>query len=79
VDVLVSGGAVQRFEGERIAVPRTHGTGCTLSAAIAAGLALGLDLASAVARARRFVHAALAAAPTFGGGARPLDHRVPTG
>ncbi len=79
VDVLLAGGAVRRFDGQRITLPRTHGTGCTLSAAIAAGLALGLDLPEAVARARRFVHAALAAAPALGGGARPLDHRVPTG
>ena len=79
VDVLIADGAIHRIEGVRIAVSRTHGTGCTLSAAVAAGLGSGLDLPAAVARAVRFVRAALAAAPALGGGARPLDHRVPTG
>lgn len=76
VDVLLAGGVVHRLDGPRVAVHRTHGTGCTLSAAIAAGLAMGLDLPVAVARAKQFVHDALAAAPALGGGARPLDHRV---
>lgn len=76
VDVLLADGVVHDLDAARVAVPRTHGTGCTLSAAIAAGLASGHDLVTAVARARRFVHRALAAALAVGGGARPLDHRV---
>jgi len=76
IDVLVTGEAVHRLQGERIPLSRTHGTGCTLSAAIVAGLASGLGLRAAVERAARYVRAALAAAPALGGGARPLDHRV---
>jgi len=78
VDVLYTGGSVHELDAARVPVRPTHGTGCTLSAAIAACLASGHDLASAVARARRFVHRALAAAPALGAGARPLDHRVRT-
>jgi hydroxymethylpyrimidine/phosphomethylpyrimidine kinase len=78
VDVLLAGGVLQTLDAARVAVARTHGTGCTLSAAIAAGLAGGLDLVAAVARARRFVQRALAAALAVGGGARSLDHRVRT-
>jgi hydroxymethylpyrimidine/phosphomethylpyrimidine kinase len=76
VDVLLAGGVVQRLDAERVAVGRTHGAGCTLSAAVAAGLAGGLDLLAAVARARRFVHRAIASALAVGHGALPLDHRV---
>jgi hydroxymethylpyrimidine/phosphomethylpyrimidine kinase len=76
VDVLLAGGAVHRLDGERVPVKPTHGTGCTLSAAVAAGLAAGEDLVAAVVRAKRFVHDALVAAPALGSGARPLDHRV---
>ena len=76
VDVLVAGGIAQRFAGARVPVRPTHGTGCTLSAAIVAGLAGGFELAIAVERATRFVRDALRAALSLGGGARPLDHRV---
>jgi hydroxymethylpyrimidine/phosphomethylpyrimidine kinase len=76
VDVLFADGVVHTLDASRVAVARTHGTGCTLSAAIAAGLASGLDLLAAVSRARRFVQHALAGALAVGGGARPLDHRV---
>jgi hydroxymethylpyrimidine/phosphomethylpyrimidine kinase len=76
VDVLVAGGTVHRFEGARVPIRPTHGTGCTLSAAIVAGLAHGLELPVAVARAKGFVGDALAAALPLGGGARLLDHRV---
>jgi hydroxymethylpyrimidine/phosphomethylpyrimidine kinase len=76
VDVLVAGGAVHRLDAPRVPVQPTHGTGCTLSAAIAAGLASGNDLPAAVARAKRFVHDALAAALALGGGARLLDLRA---
>src|SRR5262245_22215473 len=76
VACLLTAGAVHRFDAPRIAVGATHGTGCTLSAAIVAGLAAGRDLVTAVRNAKEFVRDALAAAPAIGGGARPLDHRV---
>jgi hydroxymethylpyrimidine/phosphomethylpyrimidine kinase len=64
------------LDAPRIAVESTHGTGCTLSAAIAAGLARGEPLAAAVARAKRYVHRCLGRALIVGGGLRPLDHSV---
>jgi hydroxymethylpyrimidine kinase/phosphomethylpyrimidine kinase len=76
VDVLFTGGTMHRLDAPRVAVHPTHGTGCTLSAAVVAGLASGLDLVTSVERAKRFVYAALVAAPALGAGARPLDHRV---
>jgi hydroxymethylpyrimidine/phosphomethylpyrimidine kinase len=75
-DVLLVDGVLHDLEGPRVGPQAAHGTGCTLSAAIAAGLAAGLELPEAVARARRFVVRALAAAPPLGRGRRPLDHRV---
>jgi len=82
VDVLVSdgGAAVRRFTHPRIDTTSTHGTGCTLSAGITAGLALGRPLERAVADALDFVHRAIAAAPGLGrgaGGHGPLNHFVP--
>ena len=79
VDVLVHAGTVRRFEHERIDTTSTHGTGCTLSAAITAGLALGRPLARAVSDALDFVHRAIAAAPGLGRheGHGPLNHFVP--
>ncbi len=79
VDVLVSDGAARRFPHARIDTTSTHGTGCTLSAAITAGLALGRPLERAVADALDFVHRAIAAAPGLGrgGGHGPLNHFVP--
>ena len=58
----------------RIRTTETHGTGCTLSAAIAAGLASGLALEPAIERGLAFTHAAIAAAPGLGAGRGPLDH-----
>lgn len=60
----------------RIRTRNTHGTGCTLASAIAAGLAKGLPLPVAVAKAREYVQAAIAAAPGFGKGHGPLNHLV---
>lgn len=76
VDLLTTAEGVLRFEDRRIATRHTHGTGCTLASAIAAGLAQGMALESAVARARRYVRAAILAAPGYGGGHGPLDHGV---
>lgn len=67
-----AGGEIARWEGQRIATPHTHGTGCTLASAIAAGLGQGMTLPDAIARARRYVRAALLAAPNLGGGHGPM-------
>jgi hydroxymethylpyrimidine/phosphomethylpyrimidine kinase len=77
VDVLVSARGTHRFTHPRIASTSTHGTGCTLSAAIAAGLALDRPLVRAVEDALDFVHRAIAAAPELGHGRGPLNHFVP--
>jgi len=77
VDVLAAQGAMREFAHPRIDTTSTHGTGCTLSAAVAAGLAQGRSLAQAVADAVDFVQRAIAAAPGLGGGRGPLNHFVP--
>jgi hydroxymethylpyrimidine/phosphomethylpyrimidine kinase len=76
VDVLATEAGVEEFRSPRIATRHTHGTGCTLASAIAAGLAQGMALHDAVVRARAYVRAALRAAPGFGGGHGPLNHAV---
>ncbi len=76
VDILVTPTGTQRFERPRIATTSTHGTGCTLSAAITSGLALGRPLERSVADALDFVARAIAAAPGFGSGHGPLNHFV---
>ncbi len=65
------------FDDHRIDSRHTHGTGCTLASAIAAGLALGLGLTSAVAVARTYVREAIRRAPGFGAGCGPMDHAWP--
>lgn len=65
------------FDGPRIASRSTHGTGCTLASAIAAGLARGLRLEDAVGRGRDYVTAAIRRAPDLGTGAGPLNHAHP--
>ncbi|MBK8177141.1 MAG: bifunctional hydroxymethylpyrimidine kinase/phosphomethylpyrimidine kinase [Rhodospirillales bacterium] len=75
VDVLVQGGrAPESFASPRIETRHTHGTGCTLASAIATGLAQGLDVAAAAARARAYVLEAIRTAPGFGSGHGPLNH-----
>jgi hydroxymethylpyrimidine/phosphomethylpyrimidine kinase len=74
LDLFFDGSVVERLTGERIATSSTHGTGCTLSAAITAFLALGLAPLEAVVRAREYLIAAIRAAPGLGGGAGPVDH-----
>jgi len=77
-DVLVTpGGGVRIWESPRIATRHTHGTGCTLASAIAAGLAQSLGIESAVERARNYVQSAIANAPGLGRGHGPLDHLHP--
>ena len=86
VDLLVTRQGTLRFEHPRIETRSTHGTGCTLSAAIAAGIARRLEgstagrlvafdvLTSTVAEALEYVHRAIATAPKLGRGNRPLNH-----
>lgn len=74
VDLLYDGSAFTEVRIGRVAVGRTHGTGCTFASAVAAGLALGLELADAASRAQRYVAGALAQSIAIGGGARVLSH-----
>lgn len=76
VDLLVTQDDTLRFSDPRIETRHTHGTGCTLASSIAAGLAQGMALPDAVARARAYVRRAIASAPGYGGGHGPLDHGV---
>jgi hydroxymethylpyrimidine/phosphomethylpyrimidine kinase len=76
-DVLVTAAGVRVWESPRIDTRHTHGTGCTLASAIAAGLAQGLDIQHAVDRARAYVQRAIASAPGLGRGHGPLDHAHP--
>jgi hydroxymethylpyrimidine/phosphomethylpyrimidine kinase len=76
-DVLVDADGIRTWQNPRIASRHTHGTGCTLASAIAAGLAQGLSVEDAVDRARDYVLKAIAAAPGFGRGHGPLDHTHP--
>ena len=62
------------FEGKRIDNPNTHGTGCTLSSAIAAGLAKGLSVEDAIREAKEYISGALAAELDLGKGSGPLNH-----
>lgn len=76
-DRLVRPGKTDRIWSEaRILTRHTHGTGCTLSSAIATHMALGAPLEEAVAKARAFVRAAINAAPGYGGGSGPLGHQA---
>lgn len=77
VDILVTADGVERFSHPRLATTSTHGTGCTLSAAITAGLARGVPLREAVAAALDYLRRAIAAAPGLGGGHGPVNHGVP--
>jgi hydroxymethylpyrimidine/phosphomethylpyrimidine kinase len=76
IDVLLYRGEFQEFTSPRIATRNTHGTGCTLSAAITAGLASGRDLTEAVERAKRYVTLAIRSNPGLGTGSGPLDHQA---
>jgi hydroxymethylpyrimidine/phosphomethylpyrimidine kinase len=76
VDGLYDGGEWRVWRRPRLATRHTHGTGCTLSAAVAAGLAHGRPLGRAVDDALAYVHRALVAAPGLGSGHGPLNHMV---
>ena len=74
-DVLVdASGSETWFRGKRVPTSNTHGTGCTLSSAIASGLAQGKDLACAVSEAKEYVRGALSTGLDLGKGSGPLDH-----
>ena len=62
------------FYGKRISNPNTHGTGCTLSSAIASNLAKGFSLEESVDRAKKYISGALAAMLDLGKGSGPMDH-----
>ena len=73
-DLLFKEGEALWFSGQRIENPNTHGTGCTLSSAIAANLAKGFALEEAIRRAKDYISGALAAMLDLGKGSGPLDH-----
>jgi hydroxymethylpyrimidine/phosphomethylpyrimidine kinase len=76
IDLLYDGRNFREFSAKRVAIGRPHGTGCTLSAAIAAALASGESLENSIDAAKRYVTAALQHAPQIGHGSRPLNHFV---
>lgn len=77
VDVLVDEAGTETWRRPKLNTTSTHGTGCTLSSAIAAGLALGRPLRDAVSDALDYAHRAIAEAPGLGAGNGPLNHFVP--
>jgi hydroxymethylpyrimidine/phosphomethylpyrimidine kinase len=79
VDVLFDGQNWREFTAPHIDTPHTHGTGCTYAAGIAAALALGAGLDSAVARAKNYITQAIRSSPGLGHGAGPVNHYAPTG
>jgi hydroxymethylpyrimidine/phosphomethylpyrimidine kinase len=78
-DLLWDGSAEVLWPKPRLATRHTHGTGCTLSAAVTAGLALGLPLSDACDRAVRWVAKAIETAPGLGAGHGPVNHFFPAG
>ena len=73
-DLLYDHGSLRWFRGVRIPNPNTHGTGCTLSSAIAANLAKGFDMAESVRRAKDYISGALGAMLDLGAGSGPMAH-----
>ena len=73
-DLLYRDGSYRWFNGKRINNPNTHGTGCTLSSAIASGLAKGMTLDDAVENAKEYISGALAAMLDLGAGSGPMNH-----
>ncbi len=73
LDLLFSEGQLYRFEGKRLDISNTHGTGCVLSAAITANLALGLSVIESVAKAKAFVMEAIRTNPNLGQGTGPVN------
>lgn len=79
VDILFDGTNWREWRRTRLRTTETHGTGCTLSAGIAAGLALGNTVTAAVDVALEYLQRAIAAAPGLGSGHGPVNHAVPVG
>lgn len=73
-DLLYFNGNMEWIPGERIENPNTHGTGCTLSSAIASNLAVGMDLREAVKAAKEYISGAIGAQLNLGSGRGPLNH-----
>ena len=73
-DLLYADGELRWFEGKRINNPNTHGTGCTLSSAIASNLAKGFTLTESIQRAKDYISGALAAMLDLGEGSGPMNH-----
>ena len=73
-DLLCQNGEFHWFRGKRISNPNTHGTGCTLSSAIASNLAKGFNIEDSVQRAKDYISGALSAMLDLGHGSGPLDH-----
>ncbi|MBQ9545264.1 MAG: bifunctional hydroxymethylpyrimidine kinase/phosphomethylpyrimidine kinase [Clostridia bacterium] len=78
-DLLAAPGVRKWIRGKRVDNPNTHGTGCTLSSAVAANLAKGFTLCESVARAKDFVSGALSAMLDLGKGSGPMDHAFDLG
>lgn len=73
-DLLYENGEMRWFEGKRIDNPNTHGTGCTLSSAIAANLAKGFSLSESIKRSKKYISGALSAMLDLGKGSGPMNH-----
>lgn len=73
-DILFDGSTFRSFHAPRLNTRHTHGTGCTYSAAITAGIGRGLELAEAVNEAKRFIHEAIRTNPGLGAGCGPVNH-----
>ena len=76
LDIFYNGCTFEEFRAVRIDTRHTHGTGCTYSAAIAAGLALGQPMSAAIGEAKQFVTRAIAQNPQLGSGSGPLNHWI---
>jgi len=76
VDLLYDGKTFKEFKAERIDTKNTHGTGCTLSSAIAAGLAQGKEVEEAIDTAKRYITLAIKNSLPIGHGHGPLNHLV---
>lgn len=74
LDLLIGPNGAERYTGTRLHTVHTHGTGCTLASAVAAGIAQGMTLSQAVHRARNYVRLAIKTAPGLGTGHGPLNH-----
>lgn len=74
VDMLATTDGIEEFSSIRINTPHTHGTGCTLASAVAAGLAQGMAVKPSVLRAREYVFKAIRTAPGYGSGHGPINH-----